>query len=218
MTKFVKLFLAVLLVASCSKENDNTPNLTIVTENGPVAYVVENAQTTAELEKGLMFRESLAPDAGMIFDLSKVEQAVMWMKNTKIPLDMLFIDQDGMISWIYENAEPESTNFIIPPFPATAVVEINAGDVQKNNIKIGDIVKHKFLNNVDEDAKPVVDQETAPAVVEEVDEVVVEEGALPAASIEAPEAPVVSENESNEVPAGEEVPNPEPKAPEAMIE
>ena len=218
MTKFVKLFLAVLLVASCSKESDNTPNLTIITESGPVSYIVENAQTTAELEKGLMFRENLAPDAGMIFDLSKVEQAVMWMKNTKIPLDMLFIDQDGVISWIYENAEPESTNFIIPPFPATAVVEINAGDVQKNNIKIGDIVKHKFLNNVDEAAKPVVDQETAPAVVEEVDEVVVEEGTLPAAATEAPEVPVVSENESSEVPAGEEIPNPEPKAPEAMIE
>lgn len=107
MTKFIKLFLAVILLAGCSKKNDES-NLTVLTGGGEVSYTVEEAKTVPELEKGLMFRESLAPNAGMIFDLSKVEHTAMWMKNTKIPLDMIFIDGDGVISWIYENAQPES--------------------------------------------------------------------------------------------------------------
>ena len=87
MTKFIKLFLAVILLAGCSKKNDES-NLTVLTGGGEVSYKVEEAKTVPELEKGLMFRESLAPNAGMIFDLSKVEHTAMWMKNTKIPLDL----------------------------------------------------------------------------------------------------------------------------------
>lgn len=206
MTKFVKLFLAVLLLASCSKEKDNTPNLTVVTDKGEISYIVENAQTLPELEKGLMFRESMSQNAGMIFDLSKVEKAVMWMKNTKIALDMIFIDKDGTISWIYENAEPESTNFIVPPFPAAAVLELNAGSVQKTGIKVGDLIKHKFFNTETSDAQVVVTDETvveeapiaemAAPVAEEVDEIVVEETA----------------------PIAEEVVSPKTTEPETMVE
>lgn len=144
MTKFIKLFLAVILLAGCSKKNDES-NLTVLTGGGEVSYTVEEAKTVPELEKGLMFRESLAPNAGMIFDLSKVEHTAMWMKNTKIPLDMIFIDGDGVISWIYENAQPESLTLIIPPFPAAAVLEINAGDVKKHGIKTGDKIEHEFF-------------------------------------------------------------------------
>ena len=144
MTKFIKLFLAVILLAGCSKKNDES-NLTVLTGGGEVSYTVEEAKTVPELEKGLMFRESLAPNAGMIFDLSKVEHTAMWMKNTKIPLDMIFIDGDGVISWIYENAQPESLTLIIPPFPAAAVLEINAGDVKKHGIKTGDKIVHEFF-------------------------------------------------------------------------
>lgn len=221
MTKFVNLFLAVLLVASCSKES--TSDLTIVTDNGEISYTVENAQTNAELEKGLMFRESLAPNAGMIFDLSKAENAVMWMKNTKIPLDMIFIDQDGIIAWIYENAEPESTNLIISPLPATAVLEVNGGDVQKHNIKIGDVVKHKFLKNSGKAAKAAettVDEDTAPAeeaVVEESDDVLVEdEPVVPAGTIENGDiTPATPEaNSAEKVPAEEEVSTPDGDAAE----
>ena len=144
MTKFVKLFLAVILLVGCSKKNEEN-KLAILTDNGEIRYTVETAKTIPELEKGLMFRESLAPNSGMIFDLSKVEHTAMWMKNTKIPLDMIFIDSDGIISWIYENAQPESLTLIIPPFPVAAVLEINAGDIQKHGIKTGDTVKHEFF-------------------------------------------------------------------------
>lgn len=151
MIKFIKLFLVVLLLASCSKKDNEAAdyNMIISTSQGDVTYAVENAQTIDELQKGLMFRDSLAPDTGMIFDLSKVQNVAMWMKNTKIPLDMIFIDSDGSISWIYENAQPLSEDYIIPPMAPYAVVEINAGDIQKHGIKVGDIVKHKFLNNFD---------------------------------------------------------------------
>ena len=121
MTKFIKLFLAVILLAGCSKKNDES-NLTVLTGGGEVSYTVEEAKTVPELEKGLMFRESLAPNARMIF-----------------------IDGDGVISWIYENAQPESLTLIIPPFPAAAVLEINAGDVKKHGIKTGDKIEHEFF-------------------------------------------------------------------------
>lgn len=198
MTKFIKLFLAVILLASCSKKSEES-NLTVLTDNGEVTYMVENAQTVAELEKGLMFRESLAPKAGMIFDLSKVEKVAMWMKNTKIPLDMIFIDKDGTISWIFENAEPESKTLIMPPFPAVAVLEVNAGDVQKNKIKTGDVVRHKFFSN-DTDDQPVSEARA-------VDEAEIK-------AMAADEVPVASEktDTANDAvkPAGD--------APEAMTE
>ena len=99
MTKFIKLFLAVILLAGCSKKSDES-NLTVLTGGGEVSYTVEGAKTVPELEKGLMFRESLAPNAGMIFDLSKVEHTAMWMKNTLIDLDAAFIDACGRITQI----------------------------------------------------------------------------------------------------------------------
>ena len=167
MTKFIKLFLAVVLLAGCSEKNDKS-NLTVLTEGGEVSYTVEEAKTVPELEKGLMFRESLAPDAGMIFDLSKVEHTAMWMKNTKIPLDMIFIDGDGTISWIYENAQPESLTLIIPPFPAYAVLEVNAGDVKKHGIKTGDIIKHEFFAR--EKAEPAESRNADEAVEAPADE------------------------------------------------
>ena len=159
--KFIKLFLTIVLLAGCSQKN-NESKLTILTDNGEVSYLVEEAKTVPELEKGLMFRESLAPNAGMIFDLSKVEHTAMWMKNTKIPLDMVFIDEDGIISWIYENAQPESLTLIMPPFPAAAVLEINAGDIQKHGVKIGDKIGHEFFNQTKED------KTTAPRAADEM--------------------------------------------------
>lgn len=198
MTKFIKLFLAVILLASCSKKSEES-NLTVLTDNGEVTYMVENAQTVAELEKGLMFRESLAPKAGMIFDLSKVEKVAMWMKNTKIPLDMIFIDKDGTISWIFENAEPESKTLIMPPFPAVAVLEVNAGDVQKNKIKTGDVVRHKFFSN-DTDDQPVSEARA-------VDEAEIK-------AMAADEVPVTSEKPDT---ANDAV-KPTGDAPEAMTE
>ena len=148
MSKFLKLFLALIVVAGCSPK-ENSGNLTISTENGDVRYNVEEAQTPEELEKGLMNRDSLAADSGMIFNLADVEnQVAMWMKDTKIPLDMLFVNSNGRIFFIEENATPMSEELIIAPEPALAVIELNAGDVKKHGIKIGDTTE-KLLENYD---------------------------------------------------------------------
>ena len=162
MSKFLKLFLALIVVAGCSPK-ENSGNLTISTENGDVRYNVEEAQTPEELEKGLMNRDSLAADSGMIFNLADVEnQVAMWMKDTKIPLDMLFVNSNGRIFFIEENATPMSEELIIAPEPALAVIELNAGDVKKHGIKIGDTVKHHFF---DEFNKKVYEDEIGRAHV-----------------------------------------------------
>ena len=92
MSKFLNLFLALMIIAGCSPKKEDG-NLVISTENGDVIYNVEEAQKPEELEKGLMSREQLAENGGMIFDLSKVDnQVAMWMKDTQLSLDMLFVN------------------------------------------------------------------------------------------------------------------------------
>ncbi len=191
MFKFVKVFLAILLIAGCSKQDETAQeaNMIITTANGDVKYVVEEAQTPDELQKGLMFRDSVPENGGMIFDLTNVQNVAMWMKNTKVPLDMIFLDADGTINWIFENAAPMSEDYIIPPVVPAAVIEVNGGDVQKHGIKIGDVVKHKFLNNsaeqVSEAAAPVAEETVAP---ESVEEAPVQEPAVETPAEPAPEA------------------------------
>jgi hypothetical protein len=114
--------------------------LTIVTASGPQRFTVEVATTPAQMEQGLMFRQSLAPDAGMIFDYGAVSMASMWMKNTLIPLDMLFVDQQGRIIGIHERAVPQSLDTISSPGPSRAVIELNGGTAARLGIRPGDKV------------------------------------------------------------------------------
>ena len=127
MYKFLKLALIVIMFAACSKVVKKD-DLSIMGPNGEkVAYKVELAVTPSEMEKGLMNRTSLDANSGMLFNLRPIKERIsMWMKDTKIPLDMVFIDKDGSIFWIYENAEPMSTQLIVPPFNPAAVLELNA--------------------------------------------------------------------------------------------
>ena len=147
MSKIFTLFTMMLALAACS-DNDNREELIITDEAGnKTVYKVELAQTRDELTTGLMNRTSLDKDSGMIFDLSQFIDVptAMWMKDTKIGLDMLFIDQDGMIYWIYENAAPDSVKIIVDPYPAHAVLEVNAGEVKAKGIEIGDTVEYKLF-------------------------------------------------------------------------
>lgn len=162
MSKILKLFMMLLLTAACSPK-DNREELTITDSDGNKnVYKVELAQTKEELSTGLMNRTALDADSGMVFDLSDFNNVptAMWMKDTKIALDMLFIDRDGMIYWIFENAEPDSVKMIVAPYPATAVLEINAGDVKAKGIEIGDMVEYKLfpVEKAAADANEVADE------------------------------------------------------------
>ncbi|MBQ8660931.1 MAG: DUF192 domain-containing protein [Alphaproteobacteria bacterium] len=150
MLKFAKLFFVALLLFGCSAEEEQKPTtpLLIKTANGDVRFAVEVAQTPEELQKGLMHRTNLGFTNGMIFSIYPVRPTAMWMKNTKIPLDMLFIAPDATISMIKENAEPMSEELIISRDPVRAVLEINAGQVKRHGIKVGDTVSHSLLNSL----------------------------------------------------------------------
>lgn len=107
---------------------------------------VEVVATPYQVAKGLMFRENMAQDSGMLFVFPNSEARSFWMKNTLIPLDIIFISKDKKIVDIKENFEPcPKTQMICPVYNSTAesmyVVEVNAGIVGKNKISIGDIVE-----------------------------------------------------------------------------
>src|SRR5687767_12476541 len=109
--------------------------LEIVTKSGVQIFSVEMATTAEEKEKGLMHRKELPDGKGMLFDFSPEQQISMWMKNTYIPLDMIFIRADGRILRIAENTEPHSTKIISSGGLAKGVLEVIAGTAQKYGIQ-----------------------------------------------------------------------------------
>lgn len=121
--------------------------LTIETRAGPVAFKVEMALTPEERSKGLMYRTELAPDAGMLFDFRTDQPIYMWMKNTYIPLDMVFIRSDGRVARIAANTTPLSTETISSGGPVRAVLELPAGTARARGIAVGDRVRHHLFPN-----------------------------------------------------------------------
>ena len=121
--------------------------LTIVSASGPHKFTIELATTPGQMEQGLMFRKSLPADAGMLFDYRSPSMAAMWMKNTLIPLDMLFVDQQGRIINIHERAVPGSLDPIAAAAPARAVIELNGGTASHLGIKPGDRVLFPIFGN-----------------------------------------------------------------------
>ena len=122
-----------------------TVPLTIATMRGDVHLRVELALTEREQERGLMFRRQLAPDAGMFFDLHRNQRVSIWMKNTFIPLDVIFVADDGTIMGITAKARPRSLRLITAPVPVRAVLEIAGGRAEALGITIGDLVKNPPL-------------------------------------------------------------------------
>jgi uncharacterized membrane protein (UPF0127 family) len=119
--------------------------LEIATKSGVHIFSVEMATTGEEKQKGLMYRKELADGKGMLFDFSPEQQISMWMKNTYISLDMIFIQADGRILRIAENTEPESTRVISSGGLARGVLEVPAGTAQKYGIAPGDRVSHPLF-------------------------------------------------------------------------
>ncbi|MFI4988400.1 MAG: DUF192 domain-containing protein, partial [Alphaproteobacteria bacterium] len=108
-------------------------------------FTVELAATDAERGEGLMYRTAMAPDAGMLFDFKESETVAMWMKNTYLPLDMLFIAKDGRIVRIAERMVPLSLTPVASGEPVLAVLELNSGTAARLDIKPGDRVSHPIF-------------------------------------------------------------------------
>jgi uncharacterized protein len=115
--------------------------LTIRSDGKVHRFTAEVARTPEEQARGLMFRQSLAPDRGMIFPYDPPQLASFWMKNTLIPLDMVFIRPDGRIAHIADNAVPMSLDPVGWPEPVAAVLELAGGRSAELGIKPGDIVE-----------------------------------------------------------------------------
>ena len=134
---------AMWAVAAAASQADHPlprSSVTIDTPRGAVRFTVEIAADDASRMKGLMFRKEMAPDSGMLFEFPDDHFRSFWMKNTILPLDMLFIRADGTISSIVENAKPFSEDIITSREPVRAVLEINGGRSAALGIKAGEKV------------------------------------------------------------------------------
>ncbi|MGE5546219.1 MAG: DUF192 domain-containing protein [Solirubrobacterales bacterium] len=109
------------------------------------SFTVEVATTDEQLAQGLMFRKSMPADAGMLFDFRAERPVSMWMKNTLIPLDMVFIAADGRIAGVAERTVPMSTTVISSPGAVRAVLELNGGTASRLGIHAGDRVHHPLF-------------------------------------------------------------------------
>ena len=134
-------------LAQSSEITFQKSSLVVVTASREIKFDVELALNDAERARGLMYREKLGPYDGMLFDFHQDAPVSFWMKNTLIPLDMVFIAGDGTIKHVHANAVPLSTDAIPSQFPVRAVLEINGGSARLLGIKPGDKVKHAIFGN-----------------------------------------------------------------------
>ncbi len=141
---------AILLTAlpAAALETFARSSLTVETSaGGRYRFDVELAETPAQQAQGLMFREKMAPDAGMLFIYDRPQPASFWMKNTLIPLDMIFIGTDGRIVNIHQNAVPQSLDSVNSAGPVKAILEVNGGMSARLGIRAGDRVLHPIFGN-----------------------------------------------------------------------
>lgn len=136
------LFL-LILVAGLSAQ---AAEVRIRTHDEDILFHAEIADTPEKAARGLMFRTDLAPDVGMLFISDTDRIWHMWMKNTFIGLDMLFIEKTGIITKIISNTSPLDTTVLSSDIPVKGVLEIKAGQAEKLNIHVGDRVLSPYFN------------------------------------------------------------------------
>lgn len=126
-------------------EKSTLEPLVILNASGKHTFHVEVMRTEAQLEKGLMFQRVLPPDRGMLFDFKIAHPIMMWMKNTYLPLDMIFMSKKGIVTHIARDAKPLSETIIPSEGPAYAVLEVNAGTAKRIALKVGDKVQNEIF-------------------------------------------------------------------------
>jgi uncharacterized membrane protein (UPF0127 family) len=143
----IGLFAGTVLVCAAPgfAQDGPTEPLSIVTATGTHNFSVEVMRAQPQLEKGLMFRKSMPEDHGMLFDFQREQSVMMWMKNTLIPLDMIFIAKTGRVVGIIANAKPMSEQILTVLEPTDAVLELNGGIAAKIGAKVGDRVHHPIF-------------------------------------------------------------------------
>lgn len=115
-----------------------TGALTLQTTDGKRhSFTIELALDSDQRAQGLMFRKSMAADHGMLFDFGTTRRVMMWMKNTILPLDMLFVSKEGRVETLHENAVPQSEAIIDSQVPVAYVLELNAGTIKRLAITPG---------------------------------------------------------------------------------
>ena len=132
-----------------SKRLFGNTSLVIKTRTNLHEFSMEVAETPAQQAIGLMGRQSLAENTGMLFVYARPQLVAMWMKNTYLPLDMLFIGPNGIINRVVKRTTPMSLRRIRSLRPVAAVIEVNAGTVDRLFIKVGDRIIHENFNNSD---------------------------------------------------------------------
>lgn len=140
---FLCLWLSAMLMVSPIDAKVQTEALTIVTASGRHDFQVEIAETESQKAIGLMFRRSLPRRSGMLFVHDRAGELTMWMKNTFISLDMIFIRGDGVVHRVARGTEPFSEAIIASNGDVTAVLEVVAGVADEIGLKAGDRVVHR---------------------------------------------------------------------------
>jgi uncharacterized protein len=146
-SRWAALALAFLLAAPAGvpAQAGELDSLEILTSTGRHTFQVEIASNDATREHGLMDRRYMAPDHGMLFEFDREEPVAFWMKNTYIPLDMIFIAPSGVVTHIAANAEPLSERVIPSGGPSVAVLELDGGIAASIGLKVGDKIRHPFF-------------------------------------------------------------------------
>lgn len=142
---FALIFLGLAQAAAQDAASGPTERLSIVGREGRHIFAVEVMRNDADRARGLMYRRTMPPDHGMLFDFQAVAPVAMWMKNTYLPLDMLFIRADGTIAKIAAETEPLSTKVIPSNEPVLSVLELNAGTAARLKLHAGDRVEHPLF-------------------------------------------------------------------------
>jgi len=139
--------LCCMLAAGTADAEMRRQPLTLTTAGGEHVFEVEIASTPEEKAMGLMFRTSLAGNAGMLFPYSPPQEATMWMRNTYISLDMVFIRADGIVHRVEPRTEPFSERVIASRGDVAAVLELKAGTAERLGLKPGDRVRHALFGS-----------------------------------------------------------------------
>ncbi len=144
------LSLSFFPLSACEEDtqNDNVLTLISAVTGEEYSFVVELAVMPEEQARGLMHRTEMDKNAGMLFYFADTAERAFWMKNTLIPLDMIFIRADGTIANIHENAIPHDLTSIRSKEPVVAVLEINGGLSQEYGIKAGDRVVGLYFSQI----------------------------------------------------------------------